>query len=227
MSRSPFSFDVPPYRLSGSVYGVLLNHRAALEAMGDIALEAPYKGLPVAPVLYIKPRNTLACGTPALVVPTGFTGLEIGASLGLVIGRTSCRVPAAQALDHVAGFTVMMDFSVPHKIFYRPAVRFKALDDSCFIGPTVVAAELVSNPDALQLRVYVDGALSQVASTGGMVRDTARLLEAVTEFMTLSPGDVLMLGVAAGAPIVRAGQHVAVEIDGIGRLETRLLLEAA
>ena len=124
------------------------------------------------------------------------------------------------ALDHVAGYTVVADISVPHAAFYRPSIRFKARDGFCPIGPRVVARAAVANPDDLQVRVFIDGREVQATSTAGMTRPVARLIAEVTDFMTLSPGDVLLLGVAHGAPRVRAGERVAVEIEQVGRLET-------
>lgn len=220
-------FDRSPYRLSGTVYGTLLNSKEALAALGDAVNQAPYKAAPKAPILYIKPRNTLVFHGAPVVVPANVAGLQVGAALGLVIGRTACRIAEADALQYLAGYTVVTDFSVPHESFYRPSIRFKALDGSCALGPQVVPREQIANPDALQLRVHVDGALALSATTGGMVRSAARLLADVTDFMTLAPGDVLMLGIPAGVPTARAGQHVAVEIEDIGRLENELVEECA
>jgi 5-oxopent-3-ene-1,2,5-tricarboxylate decarboxylase / 2-hydroxyhepta-2,4-diene-1,7-dioate isomerase len=88
------------------------------------------------------------------------------------------------------------------------------------MGPAVVPRAAVPDPDKLHVKVFVDGELRQSASTSELVRPVARLLADVTDFMTLSPGDVLAVGAAAPAPRVRAGQKVAIEIDGVGRLET-------
>jgi len=217
----PFAFA--PYRLSGTVYGVLMNHRAALAALGDAVSQPPYKAAPKAPVLYVKPRNTLvAPGVPIRIDdPAG--ELEVGAALGIVVGRSASRVAEADAADFIAGYTIVADCSLPHDSFYRPAIRFKARDASCAIGPAVVARADVAHPDALGVRILVDGRPVHSASTGGTVRGVARLLSDVSEFMTLAPGDVLLAGVAPGSPRVRAGASLAIEIDGLGRLETRVV----
>jgi 5-oxopent-3-ene-1,2,5-tricarboxylate decarboxylase/2-hydroxyhepta-2,4-diene-1,7-dioate isomerase len=220
----PFAF--PPYRLSGTVYGVLMNHRAALEALGDAVEQPPYKAAPKAPVLYLKPRNTLVPPGAPIRIDDAAGELEVGAALGIVVGRTACRVAEADAADFIAGYTIVADCSVPHDSFYRPAIRFKARDASCAIGPAVVARADVAHPDALGVRVLVDGRPVQSASTGGTVRGVARLLSDVSEFMTLAPGDLLLAGVAPGAPRVRAGASLAIEIDGLGRLETRVVAAA-
>lgn len=218
--------DVPPYRLSGVVVGPLLNHAAALAALGDAVREAPYKAAPKGPILYIKPHNTLAMAGATVTLPAAADELEIGASLGLVIGTTACRVEVRDALAHVSGYTLVADLSIPHESYYRPSIRFKALDGSCLVGPRVVASAAIADADALAIRISLDGVEAQATSTRGMVRSAARLIADVSEFMTLRPGDVLMLGVALGAPRGRAGQSFAIEAEGIGRLDGRLGAES-
>jgi 5-oxopent-3-ene-1,2,5-tricarboxylate decarboxylase/2-hydroxyhepta-2,4-diene-1,7-dioate isomerase len=209
---------VAPFRLSGTVYGTLLNHASALAALQGKLELPPYNAPPRAPVLYLKPRNTLAGCGEAVQVPAAAAALEVGACLGIVIGRTACNVSESRSLQHVAGFLLVNDVSIPHPDYYRPAVRYKARDGFCPIGPWVTAREAVANADALTIRTYVDGALVQTMSTADLLRPVARLLADVTEFMTLAPGDVLAAGAAAPAPLVRAGQTVAIEADALGRL---------
>ncbi|MEP6546400.1 MAG: fumarylacetoacetate hydrolase family protein [Gammaproteobacteria bacterium] len=216
---SSIPFDFAPYRLSGVVYGALLNHRSALAQIGEAANQPPYKAPPVAPVLYIKPRNTLARSGDVVRIPAGIPELEVGACLGLVIGRTACRVAEVRALDYVAGYLIVADVSVPHESFHRPSIRFKARDGYCPLGPAVTERAAVASPDALTIRTYIDATLVQIASTSDLVRCAARLLADVTEFMTLRPGDVLALGAAVPAPRVCAGQSVSIEIDGLGSLD--------
>ena len=208
----------------GTVYGTLLNHADALAALGAAVHAPPYKAPPRSPVLYIKPRNTWAGDGDAVVVPAGVSELEIGATLGLVIGRSACRVSEAEALSFVAGCVVVNDVSVPHDSYYRPSLRFKVRDGFCPIGP-FVAIDRVGSLSGLQWQVEVDGVLVHRSSTAGLIRPAARLLAEVSEFMTLVPGDVLMLGVATGAPRARAGQRVSIVVDGLGRLDNLLVAE--
>jgi 5-oxopent-3-ene-1,2,5-tricarboxylate decarboxylase / 2-hydroxyhepta-2,4-diene-1,7-dioate isomerase len=212
--------SLPP---TGTVYGTLLNHRDALAALVDEVHAAPYKAPPKAPILYIKPRNTVVGHRAAVVVPDDVAELEIGATLGIVIGRTASNVAEADALACIAGYTVVNDISVPHASLYRPAMRFKCRDGFCPIGPAIVPRAHVPSPDALGITVVIDGEIVQRSSTAGLVRPVARLITDVTEFMTLFPGDVLMVGVAAGAPRARAGQTVTITIDGVGQLENTLV----
>ena len=239
---TPTGFDLNStgFRLSGVVYGCLLNHAPALAALGDAVNAAPYKAPPRAPVLYLKPRNTLAADGQAVVVPAlaaaGGTdagsgagqALQVGAALGLVIARTACNLTEADALACLAGVTIVNDLSLPHDNFYRPNVRLRARDGFCPISSRLVPlADLPAPVDALGVRVFIDGVLMHSTTTGERLRSAARLLADVSEFMTLSPGDVLMLGVSAGAPLAYAGQLLRIEIDGLGSLSTPLVAEEA
>lgn len=206
----------------GTVYGTLLNFRGALAALGDSVHRPPLKAPPRAPVLYIKPRNTRAADGALITVPQGVEALEMGASLALVMGRTACRVSEAGALDFIAGYAIANDVSVPHQPYYRPSMRFKCRDGFCPIG-AVVARRRVADPDDLTMRVEIDGVEVQRSHTSQLIRHVARLLADVTDFMTLSPGDVLMVGVPKGAPLARAGQRVSIFIDGVGRLDNALI----
>ena len=219
--------DVPPWRLSGTVYGALLNHAPQLAALGDAVHQPPYKAPPRAPVLEVKPRHMLSADGAVVRVPAGVAALQVGAALGIVIGTTACRVPAARALDHVAGWLLVGDISVPVPSHYRPGARFKARDGFCPLGARVAPVADVPEPLALAGRVEVDGAVVHEFDTGERVRGVAQLLADVTEFMTLQPGDVLTLGVSHGAPLVAAGHAVRLAIDGIGVLRLRVEAEAA
>ena len=218
-------WNIPQSPVGGTVYGTLLNHREALAALGDQVNVAPYKAPPKAPILYIKPRNTWAQSGDVVLVPEDAHELQMGATLGLVVGRTASKVSVADALSYVSGYVVMNDISVPHDSFYRPSMRFKCRDGFCPIG-AFVPRESVANPDALAVTVAVDGVAVHQTDTGGRVRSVAQLLVDVTEFMTLHPGDILSIGVAANAPLAHAGQRVTLTIEGVGQLENSLVAEA-
>jgi 5-oxopent-3-ene-1,2,5-tricarboxylate decarboxylase / 2-hydroxyhepta-2,4-diene-1,7-dioate isomerase len=219
------TLGVAPWRLSGQVVGVLMNDPLALAALGEAVHAAPYKAPPMAPVLYVKPRNTLQAADLPVVLPFGIDALEVGVALGLVFSRTACRVPEANALAHVGALVAAADLSVPHTSFYRPAVRFKALDGSCRLGQPVPLGGI--DPDALELRVDVDGVPAQAATTARFQRQAARLVADVSAFMTLHPGDVLLTGVPWGAPLVHAGQRARIEISSVGTVDLVFVQDGA
>ncbi|PRG24091.1 fumarylacetoacetate hydrolase family protein [Burkholderia multivorans] len=218
----------PPLPVAiGTVYGALLNERAALAALGDAVHAAPYGRPPQAPVLYIKPANTHAPDGAAVVVPDGVEALEIGASVAVVFARRATRVPAARALDYVHGFTLASDVSVPHPDYYRPAVRFKCRDGFCPLGPAIVPAAALADVDAIALSVRIDGEVVARTSTATLIRPVRELIADISAFMSFDAGDVLLLGVAGGAPHARAGSTVEIAADGIGTLRHTLVAEEA
>ncbi len=221
-SIAAVDWDVPT---RGTVIGTLLNDRSALAVLGDAMSAAPYLAPPASVVLYVKPQNTwTACGA-AVMVPASLQEVEIGATLGIVIGATACRVSEESALDVVAGYTVVNDICEPHASVYRPAIRQRCRDGFCPIGPWVMARQEVAAPDALDVRVVVNGELRATCSTANSVRSVARLIADVSAFMTLGAGDVLLTGVPGNAPRARAGDRVRIEIDGVGALENLLVAE--
>lgn len=221
-----------PWRLSGTVVGALLNHQAEWGALGAAADAAPYKGRARAPVLQVKPRNTLVGQGARVEVPAGVPALEVGATLAIVIGTTACRLTRSEALRCVAGYTLAADLSAPaqashaHHAHYRPAVRQRARDGFCPIGPCVVPATAIDTPDGLVVDVAVDGRTVQHAGTGERVRDVATLIADVSAFMTLHPGDLLLLGASPGAPLVGPGREVSISLPQIGTLRFILVPEA-
>jgi 5-oxopent-3-ene-1,2,5-tricarboxylate decarboxylase/2-hydroxyhepta-2,4-diene-1,7-dioate isomerase len=214
--------DTPPHRWGGTVYGVMLNHQLALDAVGEAAHQAPYKAPPKAPVLYIKPRNTHA-GPGAVTIPSDVNQVEVGATLGVVIGQVARGVNADEALNYVAGYVTVADLRVPHTALYRPSVKLIARDGFCRLSDTWTPRAAVANPDELTVKVWVDDALVHQTTTGQRVRGVADLMADVTEFMSLSAGDVLLLGVSHDAPVVHPGQSSRIEIEGLPPLTNHYL----
>jgi 5-oxopent-3-ene-1,2,5-tricarboxylate decarboxylase / 2-hydroxyhepta-2,4-diene-1,7-dioate isomerase len=216
---------LPP--VAGAVYGTLFNFPGTLAALGAAVHASPYRAPPKAPVLYIKPANTwIGAGMP-IPLPSDVEAVQVGATLGIVIGRPACRVTVNEAFDHVAGYTVVNDITIPHDSFYRPPLRYNCRDGFCPVGPSVVPREQVRNPDAVRIRAFINGELRQESTLAALVRPIAQLLADVTEFMTLMEGDILMVGVPERPPLARVGDTVAVEVDGVGRLENPVIAEDA
>ena len=222
--------SVAPWRLSGVVYSALLNDPRQLSVLGDAVHQPPYKAPPHYPVLAVRPRNTLCGDGQAIALPAGVDAVRTGACLGIVIGRTACRVSAPQALGLVAGYLVANDLCLPMPgaaSHYRPAARQMARDGFCALGANVVAAAAMPDPDALDISLQLDGRPVWQGGTAGRVRGVAQLLSDISDFMTLQPGDLLLLGISADAPLARLGQTMTAAIAGIGSLHNSLVMEAA
>lgn len=222
ISPDSVPFDTP---VTGTVYGTLLNFKGALEKMKDQLNEPPYKGEPKAPILYIKPANTLAAYGSPVPLPENTEYLQAGACLGIVIGKNATRVSEAEALEYVSGYTVVNDISIPHDSFFRPAIKEKCRDGFCPAGPWIVKAEDAGDPGKLCIQVFVNGELRQKNNTENLIRSVPRLIADVTGFMTLRRGDVLLAGVPEDPPLVKAGDEVKIVIEKIGQLKNQIVPE--
>ncbi|MCY1362090.1 Homoprotocatechuate catabolism bifunctional isomerase/decarboxylase [compost metagenome] len=176
-------------------------------------------------MLFIKTPNTRNGHGQPVVYPQGVERLQPGPALGVVIGRSASRVRAADAMAHVAGYVIVNEFSLPEESYYRPAVKAKCRDGFCPLGPEFVPATDVQDPHALTLKLFVNGQLRQENSTANLVRGIPQLIEEISEFMTLHEGDVLITGTPEGRVDVQPGDHVEVEISGLGRLANTVVAE--
>lgn len=201
--------------MSGTVYGVILNDICTVQRMGQSLDDAPYKGAPKAPVLYIKPAGTRVPGGSMVSLPSGATAVEVGATVGLVMGQAAARLSVETALEAVAGVVLAADLSLPHASYYRPAVREKCFDGALPLGPVQPLSDLAS----LSLTTRIDGVVVEERSLADLLRDPARLLADVTGFMTLAEGDVLLVGVSYMAPQAVAGSRVSIDAGALGTLE--------
>ncbi|SDC75896.1 5-oxopent-3-ene-1,2,5-tricarboxylate decarboxylase / 2-hydroxyhepta-2,4-diene-1,7-dioate isomerase [Variovorax sp. CF079] len=200
---------------TGTVYGVLLNFRAEVEALAPQMSQPPYKAPPQAPVLYVKTANTWSPHGSAITVPAKVPEVEVGATIGMVIGADS----------DVEGFMLMNDLSIPHASFFRPPVKFKCVDGFLGIGPAMRDAQEVADPAQFSLEVRINGELRQSVDFSQTVRSAAQLLSEVGAFMTLAHGDVLMLGCDAGRPLARLGDRIEISAPGFETLVNTLVGE--
>lgn len=210
---------------AGTLFGIALNYQGLLRSRLEEFQQPPYQKPPVKPVLFIKTANTRNGHDQPVVFPAGVERLQPGPALGVVIGKDASRVSAAEAMNHVAGYCIVNEFSLPEDSYYRPAVKAKCRDGFCPIGPELVPASQIANPNALGIRLLVNGELRQQNSTANWVRNITQLIAELSEFMTLHQGDVLITGTPEGRVDVQPGDIVAVEIDGLGRLVNTVVAE--
>ncbi|MHA3904898.1 fumarylacetoacetate hydrolase family protein [Castellaniella sp. WN] len=199
-----------------AVYGVIMNDTVSVSRLGEAALQPPYEGLPAAPVLYLKPRNTWMPDGGAVRLPAGEHAVEIGAVIGLRMGRDVARLRLESALEAVDACLLAADLSLPHADYYRPAIRQKCFDGS--LPMRLLPPRAVRELSSLVLETWIDGVRREERSLADLLRAPARLLADVTEFMTLRQGDVLLTGVVHRSPEARAGASVRVEAPGLARL---------
>ncbi len=193
---------------------------------GDEQSVAP----PDHPVLFAKlPTAVVGHGAGIRWSPALTGAVDFEAELAVVIGRLCRRVAVAEALDYVCGYTCLNDVSARDLQFSdKQFVRGKSLDTFCPMGPWLVTADEIPDPQALRVRCLVNGEVMQDASTAEMVFGVAELVSFCSQAFTLEPGDVIATGTPAGVGWFREpkrmlgdGDEVVVEIERIGRLVNR------
>ena len=181
--------------------------------------------LPAAPSYFLKPPSSLSGHLAPVVRPYGCRFLNYEGEVAVVIGRRCHGVSVADALDHVRGYTVANDWGV-HDFRHADRgsmLRVKGQDGFCPLGPAVVDAADV-DPEDLTIRTYVNGQLAQEGHTGSdLMFSFAYQVADVARLVTLEPGDVLLTGTPANSRPVEPGDEVAVEVEGIGRLENTVV----
>ncbi len=207
-----------PIERPGKIICVGMNYR-------DHAAEAGLE-VPEQPILFAKWPNGLIGPGEAIVLPPDPSQVDYEAELGVVIGRRARGLATADALDAVAGYVCVNDVSARDLQFADGQwTRGKSLDTFCPVGPRLVPAADVPDPQQLGIRCRVNGELLQDSSTAQMVFSVAEIVAFVSTWLTLEPGDLIATGTPAGVgftrkpPIyLRPGDEVSVEIDGLGAL---------
>ena len=203
----------PSWQPTGTVYGTLLNFRREWDLWSPRMAQDPHKAAPQAPVLYVKTANTFSPAGQDLLLQDGVTEVDIGATLGLVIGRDG----------QVAGAALLNDWSVPHTSYYRPPVKFRCRDGFLALPEQITPGQL-QDWAALQLTVQRNGERVQTVDLRELVRDLPTLLADVGDFMTLQAGDVLMVGtdclVDGTRPRAHAGDRVEISAPGFASVVT-------
>jgi 2-keto-4-pentenoate hydratase/2-oxohepta-3-ene-1,7-dioic acid hydratase in catechol pathway len=183
---------------------------------------------------FFKPSRNAVVGPGATVVmPRGTKKYDWEIELAAVIGKTARYVPVERALDHVAGYTIAIDMSArdfnqaPDQFYKFDWVAGKATDTSCPMGPWIVPASALGDPQNVPLKLSVNGAVKQDSSTQQMIYSVAEQIARASELMTLDPGDVVLTGTPAGVGVPKGtflapGDRIDAEIAGIGRLSVEI-----
>lgn len=179
------------------------------------------------PVLFSLFPNSLGAHEADISLPTRLSEeIDYEGELGVIIGRAAKDVSADEALDYVFGYTVINDVTARNIQFQEPQwSRCKSFDGFTPIGPVVVTADQIPDPQALGITTDVDGLRVQDSTTGYMIRTVAQLIASISQAATLLPGTVISTGSPGGAgrsrkpPLyLKPGSDVTVTIEGIGSL---------
>jgi 2-keto-4-pentenoate hydratase/2-oxohepta-3-ene-1,7-dioic acid hydratase in catechol pathway len=203
-----------------------VNYRGHLE-------ENPGATLPETPFFFSKlPTAVIGPGQP-IVRPKMTQQLDYEVELAVVIGRTMRHTPEAEVMSGVAGYTILHDVSARDVQFKDQQITLgKNFDTFAPMGPCLVTADELPEPGNLRLRTLVNGEVTQDGTTRDWVFPLPYLLSFLSQVMTLEPGDVVSTATPAGVGAFRKpplflkpGDVVALEIEGIGRLENPVVAE--
>ena len=175
--------------------------------------------VPAEPMIFFKPPTSLIGPGDAIVYPAISQLVSYEGELGVVVGKRARHVKAANAGDYILGYTCVND--VTARDLQKKDGHFnrsKGFDTFCPVGPWIVPRDQVE-AGKLRVRTILDGQTKQDAPVAGMVFSVETIIEYLTEFMTLEPGDLLATGTPPGVGPMLPGQVVRVEIDGVGALE--------
>ncbi|WP_413757414.1 fumarylacetoacetate hydrolase family protein [Streptomyces sp. MMBL 11-3] len=210
----------PPVGRIGKVVCIGLNYHDHAQETGAEP--------PAEPVIFFKAADTVVGPYDEVLVPRGSVKTDWEVELAVVIGRTARYLASGEeALTHVAGYAVAHDVSEREFQIERGGTWDKGKNCETFnpLGPWLVTADEVGDPQGLGLKLWVNGELRQDGSTADQIFGVAEVVRYVSQFMTLYPGDVINTGTPAGVamgmaepkPFLRVGDVVELEVSGLGR----------
>ncbi|MGK7652171.1 fumarylacetoacetate hydrolase family protein [Roseovarius sp. B08] len=208
----------PPVAGIGKLIGIGLNYS---DHAAEIGIEPPAE-----PVVFMKATSSITGPDDDVVLPRGSTHSDWEVELGVVIGREAKYVSEAEALDYVAGYTIVNDVSERHFQIERSGqwTKGKSCDTFGPIGPWLVTPEAVGNVQSLDMSADVSGERMQTGNTSTMIFTVAQIVAHLSEVMRLEPGDVIATGTPPGVGMgrdpkryLKPGDVMELEIQGLGR----------
>lgn len=228
-----------PVLLPGDIYCSGANYKDHVAEMTPKGAPLPVDPheLGLKPWHFIKASRSITDPDAAVSVPPGCKKFDWEIELAAVIGRPARNLPVANALSCVAGYTVSNDLSardlgfrdqLPETSPFRADwVAHKSFEGACPLGPWIIPARDIPDPQKLGLKLWVNDVLKQNSNTGQMIYTLAEQIAQLSSRATLRPGDIIMTGTPAGTAAahghyLKSGDVVKAQIEGIGTLVTRI-----
>ncbi|MGE9818864.1 fumarylacetoacetate hydrolase family protein [Acinetobacter baumannii] len=208
---------LPP--ANGTMFALGLNYA---DHARELAFEPPKE-----PLIFIKANNTYIGHNKKTWRPDHVEYMHYECELVAVIGKTAKNVKRENALEYVQGYTLCNDYAIRDYLenYYRPNLRVKNRQATTPVGPYIIDRAQVPEPNNLVLKTWVNGELRQEGTTADMIFNVPFLIEYISSFMTLQPGDMIATGTPEGLSDVVPGDEVVVEIEGIGKLRNYIVSE--
>lgn len=224
-----------PVLYPGQIFAAGANYQDHIDEMGASEYKAQNaKQAGGRPWFFAKTSRSAVIGHGSIrALPSYSQKVDWEIELAVVIGRTASKVRAADALDHVAGYTVANDLSArdfvarsgvePDSPFRFDWVSHKGFDGACPMGPWITPARFIADPQSIDLKLWIDGELMQDSNTKYMIFSIAEQIEEISARLTLHPGDIILTGTPSGVGMSRGvflkpGQKLRLYIEHIGEL---------
>ena len=177
--------------------------------------------IPKSPIIFLKPPTSVIGDGDDIVYPKGVGELHYEAELAIVIGKKGRHIKAADSYKYIKGFTCANDVTArDQQRADGQWTRAKSYDTFCPLGPKLVKK---IDPNALSIKLYLNGQVKQSSSTSNMIFGVSELVSFISGIMTLLPGDVIITGTPTGVGEMKRGDTVEVEIEGIGKLKNKVV----
>ncbi|MBN2009268.1 fumarylacetoacetate hydrolase family protein [candidate division KSB1 bacterium] len=208
------TYDVPIARPQK----ILCIGRNYSEHAKELGNEAPSE-----PIFFAKMPSSMLPHEGTIMIPHNVGRVDHEIELAVIIGKTTKHVPVIQAHEMIAGYTIVNDVTaramqkgdIERK---QPWLRSKSFDTFCPIGPYLIPAEVIGNPQNLQLTLRVNGEIRQQSNTANMIFPVDELIAYISRHMTLLPGDIIATGTPEGISPIQSGDQVTAEVESIGTL---------
>ena len=179
--------------------------------------------IPDEPILFGKFSNTLLPHNGTIAFPKKIGRVDHEIELAVVIGKDGKNIPEDEAMDYVAGYTIINDISARKMQIddldkSHPWLRSKGYDTFCPVGPYLVPSEAISEPQNIDLTLKINGDIKQQSNTSRMIFQIPRLINFASEIMTLKIGDIICTGTPSGISEIVDGDIVTCELSGLGIL---------
>jgi len=216
-----------PITRPSKILAVGLNYRPHVNEVPKEVLEKRGFKEPENPVIFNKQSTSVTGPFDPMLLPPESTEMDYEAELGVVIGKTCRRVPEDKVFDVIAGYTIVNDGTIRDWQRHTPTMTMgKSCDSHCPMGPAIVTADEIGDPQNLQVSLSVNGDPRQNFNTDQMIFDIKTLVQYLSTAFTLLPGDVIVSGTSAGVGVfldggtfLKEGDVVRAEIENIGHIE--------
>lgn len=215
-----------PLLQPGKLIGIGMNYHSFVAAAEKIGMPVPAER-----IWFLRPASSITGPSQPVWLPENEASLDYEVELAIIIGHRSRNLTVAEASQAIGGFTVANDLTLRERV--RQSITLaKGFETHTPLGPWIVTPDEIPEVQNLRVQTRVNGELRQDSSTAEMILNCAQLIAELSASLVLSPGDVILTGTPAGSGLferpprwLRPGDTVRVEIEGVGALENRVVME--